>query len=254
MNCNWLTNNLGFECREVKTLRHESALAVDTPFSFTDGEAIGFYLVHHNAALRVTDNGDTIAHLINMGLGYQDARRWSALRHRAEAHGLALSKEGEIYAVGPANSPDTLASHYLAGVLAIVEHERESLAAPTDVNVFAEEVEMLLRAWKPTSPIHRHPKVRGLSSKMHTFDFEVDNLLVDAISPHALSSGSLLRKAGDLASGPDAESYEIMAIIDDRHDPEAAQVERNIVSSLVKAALYSRLEEKLHPAHEGSEH
>lgn len=254
MDCNWLTNNLGFECREVKTLRHEPAIAVDTPFSFADGEAIGLYLIDHNGSTRITDNGDTIAHLINMGLGYHDGRRWSGLRHRAESHGLNLSDEGEIYALGPSTEPDRLISKYLTGILSIVDLEREALAAPADVHVFAEEVEMLLRVWRPKAKIKRNAKVRGQSSKLHTFDFQVDHTLVDAISPHALSSGSLLRKAGDLKSSSDADAYDIMAIIDDRHDPEAAKAERDIVSSLVRAALYSRLEHKLHPSTEAGEH
>lgn len=254
MDCNWLTTNIGFECREVKTTRREPALAVDTPFSFADGESIGFYLINHNGSIRVTDNGDTIAHLINMGLSYRDGRRWSSLRSKAESHGLILTDEGELYGIGPSSAPDHLVSQYLSAVLSIAEHEREALASPADVHVFAEEVEMLLRAWKPGVDVVRNAKVPGQSSRTHTFDFRVDNLLVEAISPHALSSGSLLRKAGDLKSGPAAEMYDVMAIIDDRYDSVAAKVERDIISSMVKAALYSKLEKKLHPDRVDSPH
>lgn len=254
MDCNWLTTNLGFECREVKTILHEPALAVETPFSFVDGEAIGFYVVEHGGSIRVTDNGDTIAHLINVGLNYQDKRRWAALRNKADAHGLTLTDDGELCAVGGASISEHLVGQYLTAVLSIVEYEREALSAPVDLHIFAEEVEMLLRAWKPGSKVIRNAKVQGQSSRVHTFDFKVDKLLVDAINPHASSSGALLRKAGDIKSGPEAEFYDVMAIIDDRHDSAAAKMEKDIISSMVKATLYTKLESKLQANHGVSNH
>jgi len=85
------------------------------------------------------------------------------------------------------------------------------------------------------------PKVRGLSKREHAFDFQFGNTLADAINPHANATGRIMKKAGDVLSGPFTDNREIMVVIDDRFDLGAAVMERDIISSHVKAMLFSDL-------------
>ncbi|WP_082656895.1 DUF1828 domain-containing protein [Pseudomonas citronellolis] len=244
MECNWLINNLGFECRPVKGINHGPVLEVDTPFSFSDGEPIAFYVKEHGTVLVLSDNGDTLAHLMSIGLSSSDKRRWASLRNRLELHSLALSDAGEILASGPNQQASDLIARYLAGLMAIVEYEREALATPSDWHVLIDEVEMLLRHWRPTETLSLRPKARGLSRREHTFDFQLGSLLVDAISPNANATGGVMRKAGDILSSPYTKGREIMVVIDDRKDHAGALMERDIISSLVKSMLFTDLEKR----------
>lgn len=212
MECNWLINNLGFECRLVKGITHAPVFEVDTPFSFSDGEPIAFYVKEHGKVMVLSDNGDTLAHLMNMGLSYNDKRRWGSLRHRLEEHKLAMSDQGEIMASGPTENASDLIARYLSGLMSVVEYEREALATPTDLHVLVEEVEMLLRQWRPSDTLSLRPKARGLSRREHVFDFQLGNLLIDAINPHANATGGVMRKAGDVLSSPYSDGKKIMVV------------------------------------------
>lgn len=242
MECNWLMNNLGFECRPLRGITHGAVLEVDTPFSFADGEPIAFYVKEHGKVLVLSDNGDTIAHLTSLGLSSPDKRRWASLRSRLEAHNMGLSDQGEILASGPVHAASDLIARYLSGLLAIVDYERDALAAPSDWNVLVDEVEMLLRTWRPSETLTLRPKARGLSKREHTFDFQLGNLYVDAITPHANATGGVMRKAGDILSSPYEEGRQVMVVIDDRKDRDGAMTERDIISSLVSAMLFTDLE------------
>lgn len=244
MECNWLINNLGFECRPVQGRNQGSVLEVDTSFSFSDGEPVAFYVTEHGKALVLSDNGDTLAHLMSVGLSVGDKRRWASIRNRLEMHKMGITEEGEIRAAGSKDDASGLITRYIEGILSVISYERESLSAPIDTNTFIEEVAMLLRQWKPKAELVMNPKVKGLSRREHSFDFQLDNLLIDAINPNASATGGVMRKAGDVMSSPFSSGREVMVVIDDRMDGASAAMERGIVSSLVKAVLYTDLERR----------
>ena len=52
-----------------------------------------------------------------------------------------------------------------------------------------------------------------------------------------------MRKAGDVKNSPYLGGREIRVVIDDRRDPERAEVERQILGSLVKSMTLTRLQE-----------
>ncbi len=244
MECNWLMNNLGFECRSVQGRHHGSVLEVDTSFSFSDGEPVAFYVIEHGNALVLSDNGDTLAHLTGVGLAVGDKRHWASIRNRLELFEMGISDDGEIKASGPKDDASRLIARYLEGILSVISYERESLCAPVDTNTFIDEVAMLLRLWKPNAKLTLNPKVRGMSQREHHFDFQLDNLLVDAINPNANATGGVMRKAGDVISSPYSGGQDLLVIIDDRIDRALATTECGIVSSLVKAVLFTDLEKR----------
>lgn len=127
MDCDWLTHNTGYECRSVRRLdSDESALEVDAPFSFSDGEVIGFYIIDCGDTIKISDNGDTLAHLSSMGLSL-DASQLRSIRERLTPHDIFLSELGEIYTTGNTASLPEVMARYITGLLSITTYEREAL-------------------------------------------------------------------------------------------------------------------------------
>ena len=235
MSCEQLIQRLGFNCREVG----DSVIAVGTPFSFSDGEAIGFYLHERRDEVVVSDNGDTLFHLRGVGFDLSDRRRWRAFRQVAEAHGFELLDSGEITArTSPSNVPQLLA-RYIAAMLEIVNVEREQLGIPDELDQYVQEVEFYLRAWKPQADLVHLPSIRGISGRLHNFHFDFDGSLVDAARPHSNRTGSILRKVADIGLG--GNQRRILVVMDDREDPERARVEAEILTSMVSVMPFLQL-------------
>lgn len=235
MSCERLAQMLGFECRPLT----ESLISVATPFSFADGEAIGFYLDDQQTNVVVSDNGDTIFHLRGVGLDLSDRRRWKPIKQIAESHGLELLDSGEIRASAVREASSGLIARYVAAMLDIASMEREQLGMPEEIDRFIQEVEFYLHAWKPQANIIHSPALKGMSGRMHSFNFEFDGTLVDAARPHSGKTGSILRKAADLSLA--GVVTPILVIMDDREDVDRARVETDILTSMVSVMALSQL-------------
>lgn len=235
MSCDQLIERLGFECRQLS----DSVISVATPFSFADGESIGFYLEDRTSEVIVSDNGDTLFHLRNVGFDLSDRRRWRPLKQLAEIHGLELRDSGEIAGSTSKEETPHLIARYVTAMLSIVDFEREQLGIPEEIDQFIQEVEFYLHAWKPQASLVHLPTVKGMSGRSHIFHFEFDGTLVDAARPHSNKTGSILRKAADL--GLAGVSTPIMIVMDDRVDPERARIETEILSSMVSVLSFEQL-------------
>lgn len=235
MSCERLIQHLGFECRELS----DAVISVATPFSFADGEAIGFYLEDRPNEIVVSDNGDTLFHLRGLGLDLSDRRRWRPFRQIAELHGFELQDSGEITGNTSKDSVSQLVAKYIAAMLDIVDLEREQLGMPEEIDQFIQEVEFHLHAWKPQAGLVHLPTIMGMSGRSHTFHFEFDGTLVDAARPHSNKTGAILRKAADL--GLAGITTPILIIMDDREDQERVRVETEILSSMVSVLSFSQL-------------
>ena len=112
----------------------------------------------------------------------------------------------------------------------------------------ADEAEILLREWKPQAILERRPKIRGQAKREHTFDFLLDDEYIDVIAGNHVATGATMRKAGDVKNSPYLDSRSIRVVIDDRSDPERAEVERYIPGSLVKSMTLTKLQALATPA------
>lgn len=242
MNCSWLQHLVEYDCNPCTSLHGEPALDVRTPFTWIDGEPIGFFVIDQGDTVMISDNADTLFHFHALGMMSSGSRRqWQAVRHIAESRGASMSEQGEIFTVGAKDKAAVLIANFIAGLLAISEHERQTSGLDEHVSLFADEVETWLRAWKPNEILTKGVLLRGLSKREHTFDFRLGNRVVAAVQPNPAAIGGLMRKVGDALGGPDAGGLELLAVIDDREDPARAEEETQIVSSLIKAIPLSNL-------------
>lgn len=245
MNRDLLKTAIAFDCVPVRGVHGETGLEFGTPFSYADGSAIVLYAFEQGDRILLSDNGEMLAHLEAVGL--QPGRRLALLRERIEPFGLTLGEQGDVRALVPEVQAPHMLAVAISGLLAVAEWERERLGLDEETQSLADETEMLLREWKPAAPLIRQAKVRGQSSREHVFAFLLDGEYIDVIPANHTATGAIMRKAGDVKNSPHLAGREIRVVIDDRKDPPRAEVERQILGSLVKAMSLSRLRSLVRP-------
>lgn len=249
MNADWLQAATHFDCVPVRGLHHEEGFEIGTPFSYADGTAIVLYAMDQDGRILLSDNGEMLAHLSSVGLDLR--RRLPLLRDRLAPFGLTLTEQGDVRSLVPPAQGAHMLSTMIEGLLAVAAWEREQLGLDEPTLDLVTEAEILLREWKPGHTLELRPKVKGQSRREHGFDFLLDGEYIDIITPNHTATGAAMRKAGDVKNSPFLNGRDIRVVIDDRADPERAEVERQILGSLVKAMRLSKLQKlaKPGPAH-----
>ena len=239
MSCQLLAHQFSFDCTPLTTFQGEQAFELGTPFAFADGTAINLYTIVHGDTLELTDNGDTMLHLTSVGMNAWRKNKQAALLRAIEPHGLTINDQGEIKGYGKAEHAALLIAQFVSGVLAVAQIERAALGVPDKADNLADEVEMLLRAWKPDLMLARGPHVKGISGHEYDFDFVLGDELVDVIAPHHNATGGIMRKLGDVLSGEG--QHKSLVIVDDRLEPKRAEIELQIIATLARAMPLSKL-------------
>lgn len=245
MNCDWLKNATDFDCVPIRGLHGERGIEIGTPFSYADGSAIVLYVIEEGDRILLSDNGEMLAHLAAAGV--QVGRRVATLRERVARFGLTLSDKGDVRVLVPTDQGPQMLATAISGLLSVAEWEREQIGLDEQTQNLAEEAEILLREWKPGATLERQPKIKGQSKREHTFDFLMDGEYIDVIPANHTATGATMRKAGDVKNSPYLAGREIRVVIDDRREPDRADVERQILGSLVKAMTLSKLQSLAQP-------
>lgn len=239
MNTDWLKTATAFDCVAIRGLHGEQGVEIGTPFSYADGSAIVLYALEEGDRILLSDNGEMLAHLEAVGL--QVSRRLAMLRERIAPFGLTLSGNGDVRMLVPTEQGAHLLAVAISGLLSVAEWEREQVGLDEQTQNLSEEAEILLREWKPGAMLERRPKIKGQSKREHVFAFLLDGEYIDVIPANHTATGATMRKAGDVKNSPYLAGRDIRVVIDDRRDPEKAEVERQILGSMVKAMTLSKL-------------
>lgn len=241
INCDWARALSRYDCRRVKDLSGSDALEIGTPFSLHDGTAVVLYVLAHGNHQIISDNGDTLAHFGAMGLDVWKAARLRSLRKLVAPYGLSLEERGDLRAMTqPEHAPFAFAQA-VSGILVLASWAAHQLGAHTAENDLAAAAEPFILARNPNVPLVRHKQVVGASNTVHTFDFLHGHDLIDVVSPAPQSTGSVMRKVGDVLNGPFLEDMKPLIVVDDRRQPGRAAHEIGIISSLARAMPLSRL-------------
>ena len=245
MNRDWLDTASAFDCVPIRGVHGEHGIEIGTPFSYADGSAIVLYALEEGNRILLSDNGEMLAHLEAVGLPV--GRRIAMLRERLAPFGLTLGDKGDVRVLVPAQQGAHLLAVAISGLLAVAEWEREQVGLDEQTQNLADEAEILLREWKPGAPLERRPKIKGQSKREHTFAFLVDGEYIDVIPANHTATGATMRKAGDVKNSPYLAGREIRVVVDDRRDPDRAEVERQILGSLVRAMTLTKLQSLAKP-------
>lgn len=241
MNCNWLHTASAFDCVPVRGLHNEAGIEIGTPFSFADGTAIVLYAMEEGDRLLLSDNGEMLAHLSAVGINV--GKRLPTLRERVAPFGLTLTENGDVRALVPLEQGAHMLASTISAMLSVAAWEREHLGLDEQTKNLADEAEIFLREWKPLAHLERRPKIKGQSKREHSFDYLLDGEYIDIIPANHTATGAAMRKAGDVKNSPYLNGRDIRIVIDNRLDPERADVERHILGSLVKAMTLTKLQE-----------
>ena len=225
----------------IRGLHNEAGIEIGTPFSYADGTATILYTMEEGDRLLLSDNGEMLAHLSAVGINI--SKHLSTLRERVTPFGLTLTDKGDVRASVPMGQGAHILATTISAMLSVAEWEREQLGLDEQTKNLADEAEILLREWKPQAILERRPKIKGQSKREHTFDFLLDSEYIDVITANHTATGATMGKAGDVKNSPYLGGREIRVVIDDRRDPERAEVERQILGSLVKSMTLTRLQE-----------
>lgn len=248
LNCQWAKTLTQYDCRPVRTKHGEQGLEIGTPFTLPGGSALNLYLVPEGPLVRITDNADTLFQLGGLGLDVWNANRRRALKDAVSKLGLALGDHGDLFVL---SRPEQAQWHFaraitgLIGVGAWATEQMQSEPIPHDLPA---EAEPYLRAWRP-EPLEMRFKVRGASRNDYVFDFRQGTDIIDVISAYPASTGAAMRKVGDVTNGPFADGLNPLIIIDDRPNPQQANQEQQILGSIARVMMFSRLQNPISLLH-----
>ncbi|XJC79690.1 DUF1828 domain-containing protein (plasmid) [Delftia tsuruhatensis] len=240
-NCEWANNLTRYDCRPLVAVDGSPCLEIGTPFSLPDGSAINLYLKPESQFIRISDNADTMFQLGGLGLDVWNGATHTSLASLTAKNKAHMSSDGEIFLL---STPDSCAQGFaiaIAALLQISAWASERLnQRPQDEDVIA-LVEPLIIARNPAAEFKRNFRVRGASRSDHIFDFRHGEDAIDVLQPWPQSTGGAMRKAGDVQNGPMSDMIKPLFIVDDRHDPDRAFNEIEILGSITRAMPLTRL-------------
>ena len=231
MNCENFQELIGMRCNPVG-----EAVEVLTPFTFADGDGLDVFAQAHGSQVHFFDDGFTLMHLHGVGIDLgNDQKRWRPLRSIAEANSANLSDQGVFETLCPTEAASLGFARLVSTLLGVAAWERDQIGVAQDPAWFIDEVAMYLKAWKPIEKLIESPSVRGLSRRTLKFNFQLGNQYIDAIQPHGISTGAELRKIVDLNAGPLGMHSNVLVVVDDRLQPDAAKQEIGILGRVAEA-------------------
>lgn len=247
LNCEWAQTLTRYDCKPVRGMRGELGLRIGTPFNLPDDAAIILYIIQAgDDHLKISDNGDTFAHLSALGLDLNHHAKVRALRDLVMPHGLTLGDEGDFKLLTQNKNAAWNFARSVTALLAVAQWARGQMNDSTVEHDLLAEAEPYILARNPSVKVKRRVHVRGASAVDHIFDFGHGNEVIDVISPSPQATGGAMRKVGDVLNGPFSETYSPLIIVDDRTDPHKAENEIGILASLVRAQPFSALVKPLH--------
>lgn len=240
MICSSLSETIGFTCDPLND--EGSVAAISTPFHFADGEPLPIYVEREGQRVRFFDDGGVLLHLRGRGVRLNDQRNLKPIRAITEPVGVSLNRMGELEIWSPlADAPSGFA-RYLSALMAVTSWERDLEGTATDMSLLLDEVELCLRAWKPTALLLPGDEFAGISGARYRLDFSLDGQGIVAISPHPNTVSSTAKKLLDIRASTSNQGLEILIVIDDRRAEETAKREGMILDSLGNVMMMSRLE------------
>ncbi|WP_182915928.1 DUF1828 domain-containing protein [Massilia cavernae] len=233
---------IGFVCHPLNA--EGSVAMIDTPFAFADGDGIPVFVEKIGSTVRFFDDGGVIMHLIGRGVSFDDHRRTRFLKNIAEPNGVQLNDSGELEIWSKSNEVQKAFAQYLTTVLAVTSWEKEQCGVSTDSSLLLDEVAIYLQAWKPSAVLADGKEISGVTGHVYKMDFQFDGSAVLAIGIHPASVSSTAKKLLDIRAATENEGLNILVVMDDRQDQDAARREGLVLDSVGKVMMMTKLQER----------
>lgn len=215
---------------------------IASPFLFSDGDVIPIFVEKLGPQIRFFDDGGLLLHLMGRGVSLNDHRKTRFIKNLAEPNGVTLNEAGELEIWSNlVHAPKAFAS-YISTMVALSKWEIDHSGVSTDLSYLLQEVELYLRAWKPSAIITEHPEFTGISGQTYKLDFSLDGDGVIAITTHHSAISTAAKKLLDIRAASEHRDLKIIVVIDDRDDADLAKREGKILGSVGNVMLLSRLQ------------
>lgn len=240
MICSSISSLIGFTCHPLS--EDGSVAMIETPFLFEDGDGIPVFVEKIGKQVRFFDDGGAILHLMGRGLSFDDHRKTRFIKSLADPHGVSLNDKGELEIFASATDAPAAFSKYVSTMLALAGWERDQNGASADITLFIEEVAICLQAWKAGVKLGKGPSLTGISGRIYKLDFDFDGAAVLAIGTHPATFSYAASKLLDIRGSAANENVNILVVIDDRLDAEAAKSDGLVLDAVGTVMMMSRLE------------
>ncbi|GHD02319.1 hypothetical protein GCM10007320_61460 [Pseudorhodoferax aquiterrae] len=248
IDCSWASRLSQYECSPVRDLHGSAALQIGTPFTTLGDSPIVLYLAEQQPdKVLISDNGDMLSHLAGCGVDLSHGNRFNKLRDLVKPFGLTLTTRGDFSALASQSEAPYHFAQAVSGLLAVSSWASATLNERPEPHDLAAEAEPFILARDPGAILIRRRSVLGASNSMHEFAFQHGSDLIDVIPPKPARTGASLRKAGDVQNGPAGLDLFPLIIVDDRAEPDKANHEIAILTSLTRAMPMTRLIENARP-------
>lgn len=239
MICQELLSN-SMTCQVVSTARGQMQY-LSLPYHFSDGSCLSAYVIEQEHGYLVTDDGSTVFKIMCNDIDLSDRRRWQPLKNIASRYGFDLNDSGSLRKQYAHDAVSDIPRELLLMMGELVNWEVSiHETGDYDLTLHTHVEELLISIYR--SQPESNKVVTGPHGAKYSFDFYVGGTYIDAFKPHAITTGSKLRKLHDLAR-LDSEMRFLM-VIDDRFDPDKASSEMGIFSDIASATLVTSLEER----------
>lgn len=240
MICNQISDLIGFACHPLDELGQVAM--IETPFTFSDGDGVPVFVERVGERVRFFDDGGFYLHFRGRGMSLGGATQTRFLKTAAAQHGVAFTPAGELEVWSNLGSEPQAFARYIGAAMELMRWESEHAGVSAEPSLFIEEVALYLSAWKPNSSLVRHPKVQGITGKMHEFTFGLDGMLVAAVGVHHAAISSVLHKLIDIKAKPDNAGIKTLVVLDDRQDKEASSRESLVIGGVSEVIAMTRLQ------------
>lgn len=241
MICDHLASLLGISC--VPLTDDGNVAMIATPLQFEDGEALPVFVELTNSLVRFFDDGGVMMHFRARGLKLDDGRAHRFIRTAGDDHGVRLNERGEFEVLVPLERAPSAFARYVSALLQLTRWERDQEGVGAELEQFIEEVAFYLQAWKPHAQFLREPSFSGITGRQFKLDFLFDGVGVVATNLHHQAMSSTVRKLLDIRTSPHNAGAKLMAVIDDREEPEQAEKDGLVLQTVAQVLPFSRLVE-----------
>lgn len=242
MVCDNIASLIGITCYPLTD--DGSVAMLDTAFRFADGDAAPVFVEKAGGLVRFFDDGGVLLHFAGRGLRLENHRHDKFIRSAGEPHGVKLNEAGELEIWAAERDASSAFAKFISTLVALTGWEREQQGVGSDLSILIDEVEICLRAINPQASLIPKPEYIGVSGQVYNLDFNFDGRAVIAITPQRATVSSAIRKLIDIRSRPGNQDFDVMVVLDDRRDPEAAKSEGQVLNAVGNVWPMTRLEQK----------
>ena len=151
----------------AKTIEEGKICSISTPFLDRHNDHLDIYLIKNEGAIKLTDNGYTLADLKMSGLEINTPKRESILKTALHGFGIKIDLNDELYVEANMQNVGQKKHYLLQAILAI--NDMFNLSQETIYSLFKEDVELYFRS--NDIFFSKDIKLTGKSGFDHNIDF-----------------------------------------------------------------------------------